>query len=340
MTAKPLSAIATFMSHETTAYVLKRLAQAALVIFLVSILSFLALKLSPGDCFTELLQDPKTPKKVVADLRARFNYDLPVTEQYVIWLGSALKGDLGVRCQGLSPVTPLILERAGNTLIMAIASLVTTWLLGIPLGIYCAVRQNTWGDRVVQFLSYGVQGFPSFILAIILLMFAQNTSLFPVGGMTSINFSDLSPLGKILDIGHHLILPTLTLTIISFASLQRIMRGNLLDVLRQDYIKTARAKGLSENKIIYVHALRNAVNPLITLLGFEFAGLLSGAFITETFFSWPGLGKLLLQATLEKDVNLVMAGLTLGTLMLVLGNLFADLLLKAVDPRIKLGDQD
>jgi peptide/nickel transport system permease protein len=336
MTVKPIAAIANFLSHDTTAYVLKRLAQAALVIFLVSILSFLALKLSPGDCFTELLQDPKTPKKVVADLRARFNYDLPVFEQYVIWLGSALKGDLGVRCQGLTPVTPLILERAGNTLIVAISSLVTTWMIGIPLGIYCAVRQNTWSDRIVQFLSYTMQGFPSFILAIFLLMFAQNSSLFPVGGMTSINYSDLSPLGKSLDIGHHLILPTLTLTILGFASLQRIMRGNLLDVLRQDYIKTARAKGLPENKIIYVHALRNAVNPLITLLGFEFAGLLSGAFITETFFNWPGLGKLLLQATLEKDVNLVMAGLTLGTLMLVIGNLLADLVLKAVDPRIKL----
>ncbi|CAN1213113.1 ABC transporter permease [Tumidithrix helvetica PCC 7403] len=340
MTVKPISAIATFFTNETTAYVLKRLAQAVLVIFLVSILSFFALKLSPGDCFTELLQNPSTPKKVVTDLRARLNYDLPFIEQYGLWLGSALQGDLGVRCQGLAPVTPLILERAGNTLIMAIASLVTTWVIGIPLGIFCAVRQNTWSDRIVQFLSYAVQGFPSFILAIFLLMFAQNSSLFPVGGMTSINYSDLSPLGKILDIAHHLVLPTLTLTILSFASLQRIMRGNLLDVLRQDYIKTARAKGMPENKVIYVHALRNAINPLITLLGFEFASLLSGAFITEFFFNWPGLGKLLLQATLEKDVNLVMAGLTLGTLMLVIGNLLADLLLKAVDPRIKLDSQD
>ncbi|MEI6065663.1 MAG: ABC transporter permease [Pseudanabaena sp. ELA748] len=137
-----------------------------------------------------------------------------------------------------------------------------------------------------------------------------------------------------------MILPILTLTIVSFAGLQRIMRGSLLDVLRQDYIKTARAKGLPENKVIYVHALRNAINPLITLLGFEFGGLLGGAFITEFFFSWPGLGKLLLDATKEKDTNLVMAGLMLGTLMLVVGNLIGDLLLKVVDPRIKLDDMD
>lgn len=336
MAVRAASPLISFLFSDTTAYVLKRFAQAALVVFLVSILSFLMLKLSPGDCFTELLNSPTTPKELVNQLRERLSYDKPLLVQYFVWLGNTLKGDLGVRCQGLAPVTPLILSRAGNTLIMALASLVTTWAIAIPLGIFCAVKQNTWIDRIVQLLSYALQGFPSFVLAILLLMVAQNTSLFPVGGMTSIDYADLSPLGKILDIGHHLILPTLTLTIVGFAGLQRLMRGNLLDVLRQDYIKTARAKGLPENRIIYIHALRNAVNPMVTLLGYEFAGLLSGAFITEFFFSWPGLGKLLLQGTLEKDVNLVMAGLTLGTLMLVIGNLIADLLLKAVDPRIRL----
>jgi peptide/nickel transport system permease protein len=271
-------------------------------------------------------------------MRARFNYDQPIPVQYGIWLSKAVTGDLGVRCQGLSPVAPLLLERAGNTFIMSLTSLLTTWLIAIPLGIYCAVKQNTWSDRLIQVVSYGVQGFPSFILAILLLMLAQNSGLFPIGGMTSIDHSDLSPIGKILDIGHHLILPALTLTIVSFAGLQRLMRGSLLDVLRQDYIRTARAKGLAENRVIYVHALRNAVNPLITLLGFEFASLLSGAFLTEYFFNWPGLGRLLLQGTLEKDVNLVMAGLMLGTIMLVIGNLLADLALKAVDPRIELQD--
>jgi peptide/nickel transport system permease protein len=232
------------------------------------------------------------------------------------------------------------MERAGNTLLMAIASFITTWAIAIPLGIASAVRQNTFSDRAVQVGSYGLQAFPSFVLAIIFLMVAQNTSLFPVGGMTSINHNDLNWWGKILDIGYHLILPTLTLTVISLAGLQRLMRANLLDVLRQDYIKMARAKGLPEDRVIYVHALRNAVNPMITLLGFEFAGLLSGAFITEYFFNWPGLGKLMLQGILEKDVNLVMAGLMLGTVMLVIGNLLADLMLKAVDPRIRLEEMD
>jgi peptide/nickel transport system permease protein len=135
-----------------------------------------------------------------------------------------------------------------------------------------------------------------------------------------------------------MILPTLALSITSFPGLQRLTRGQLLDVLRQDYIQTARAKGLPENKVIYVHALRNAINPLITLLGFEFAGLLSGAFIAEFFFNWPGLGRLILQSIMAKDWYLVMGSLMMGAAMLIIGNLLADLLLKFVDPRIKLAD--
>ena len=145
-------------------------------------------------------------------------------------------------------------------------------------------------------------------------------------------------LGKILDIGWHLILPTLALSITSFAGLQRITRGEFLDVLRQDYIQTARAKGLSEGRVLYVHALRNAINPLITLLGFEFASLLGGAFITENYFSWPGLGRLTLQAVQSQDLYLVMASLMMGGVMLILGNLLADLALKGIDPRIKLSE--
>ena len=194
-------------------------------------------------------------------------------------------------------------------------------------------------DKVLRVISYIGQGFPSFITALILLIIAQNTSpLFPIGGMTSINYSELSPLGQVLDIGWHMILPTIALSITSFAGLQRLTRGQLLDVLRQDYIQTARAKGLPENKVLYVHALRNAINPLITLLGFEFASLLSGSFIAEFFFNWPGLGRLTLQAVQAQDWYVVMGSLMMGATMLIIGNLLADLLLKVADPRIKLED--
>jgi peptide/nickel transport system permease protein len=232
----------------------------------------------------------------------------------------------------------LLWERVPATLLLAFSSLIVTWAVAVPMGIIGAVNQNRWSDRILRIISYIGQGFPSFIAALLLLIFAQNTApLFPVGDMTSIDFNDLTPLGKILNIGWHMILPTIALSITSFAGLQRITRGQLLDVLRQDYIQTARAKGLPENRVIYVHALRNAVNPLITLLGFEFAALLSGAFITEYFFNWPGLGRLIYQALLAQDIYLVMASLMMGATMLIVGNLLADLLLKVVDPRIKLG---
>jgi peptide/nickel transport system permease protein len=236
-------------------------------------------------------------------------------------------------------VASLLWERVPATLLMAIASLIVTWAIAIPLGIVAAVNQNRTVDRVLQVISYTGQGFPSFITALLLLFLAQNTSpLFPVGGMTSIDHADLPWWGKIIDYCWHLILPTVALSVTSFAGLQRLMRGQFLDVLRQDYIRTARAKGLPDDRVIYVHALRNAVNPLVTLLGFEFASLLSGAFIAEFFFNWPGLGKLTLEAVNNQDLYLVMASLMMGAALLIVGNLLADLLLKAVDPRIKLED--
>ena len=176
---------------------------------------------------------------------------------------------------------------------------------------------------------------PSFFFAVLLLIFAVRTGWFPVGGLTSANFADMGFFRQILDITHHLILPVTVLFTLSLAGLQRQMRANMLDVLDSDYVKFARAKGLSETQIIYKHALRNAVNPLITLLGFEFAGLLSGAALTEYVFQYPGLGRLILEAILKSDINLVMASLMMGAIMLVIGNMIADILLVITDPRVK-----
>jgi peptide/nickel transport system permease protein len=328
------------VTSDTFIYVVKRILEALLTLLLASALSFFIMQLAPGDYVTSLEANPKISDDRIKELRQQFGLDKSWIEQYFIWLWNIVfRGDFGTSFPYQRSVASLLWERVPATLLMAITSLVATWLIAIPLGIIAAVKQNKATDRVLQVLSYAGQGFPSFITALFLLFFAQTTSpLFPVGGMTSIYHNDLSLPGKILDIGWHLILPTIALSVTSFAGLQRITRGELLDVLRQDYIQTARAKGLPENKVIYVHALRNAINPLITLLGFELAGLLSGAFITETFFSWPGLGKLTLQALMNQDVPLAMASLMMGAAMLIIGSLFSDLLLKAVDPRIKLGD--
>jgi peptide/nickel transport system permease protein len=324
------------ITSDTTAYVLKRLLQAIITLFLASALSFAIIQLAPGDYLDTLKANPKISPERIEQLRQQFGLDRPPIEQYWRWLRNIVVGNFGTSFVYQRSVASLLWERVPATLLLAIASILITWGVAIPLGIVGAVNQNRRIDQVLQVLSYIGQGFPSFITALLLLIFAQNTPLFPVGNMTSIDHTDLSPVGKVLDIGWHMILPSIALSITSFAGLQRIMRGNLLDVLRQNYIQTARAKGLPENRVIYVHALRNAINPLVTLLGFEFASLLSGAFIAEYFFNWPGLGRLILQAVQAQDLYLVMASLMMGAVMLIIGNLIADLLLKVVDPRIQL----
>ncbi|MBW4520534.1 MAG: ABC transporter permease [Scytolyngbya sp. HA4215-MV1] len=328
------------ITSETFIFVVKRLLQALLTLFLASALSFFIIQLAPGDYLDTLRENPKISPERIEQLRQQFGLDKPWHIQYFLWIRQILtQGNFGTSFVYQRSVASLLWERVPATLLLAVSSLVVTWAIAIPMGIIGAVNQNRWSDRLLRVISYMGQGFPSFITALLLLILAQNLSpLFPVGDMTSIDYADLTPLGKILDIGWHMILPTIALSITSFAGLQRITRGELLDVLRQDYIQTARAKGLPENKVIYVHALRNAINPLITLLGFEFASLLSGAFISEFFFNWPGLGRLTLQAVLAQDLYLLMASLMMGAVMLIVGNLLADLLLKGVDPRIQLID--
>lgn len=327
-----------FFLSDTFAFIVKRILQGLLTLLLASMLCFIIIQLAPGDYLNTLQSNPKISPERIEQLRQQFGLDRPWYEQYFRWLWQVVtQGNFGRSFVYNRDVSSLLWERVPATLLLAVSSLVVTWAIAIPLGIIGAVNQNRPIDRVLRVLSYTGQGFPSFIAALLLLILAQNTApLFPVGDMTSVYHADLTPLGKVLDIGWHLILPTLALSITGFAGLQRITRGQLLDVLRQDYIQTARAKGLPEQKVIYVHALRNAVNPLITLLGLEFATLLSGAFITEYFFNWPGLGRLILQAFFVQDLYLVMGSLMMGATMLIVGNLLADLLLKFVDPRISL----
>ncbi len=309
--------------------------EALITLLLASALSFAIMQLAPGNYLDNLKADPQISLERLQELERQFGLDKSPVEQYVRWLWQIIRyGNFGTSFVYQRSVASLLWERLPATLLLSLSSIVLTWGVAIPLGIWAAVNQDRWSDRLLRILSYLGQGFPSFITALLLLFLAQSTPLFPVGGMTSLYYDDLPWVAKVLDIGWHLILPTLALTLTSFAGLQRLMRGNLLDVLRQNYIQTARAKGLPESRVIYVHALRNAINPLITLLGFEFASLLSGAFIAEFFFNWPGLGRLILQAVTAQDIYVVMASLMMGALMLIIGNLLADLLLRWADPRI------
>ena len=234
-------------------------------------------------------------------------------------------------------VARVILERAGNTVLLNVLVMFFSWLVAIPLGIYAALHWRSTLDRLMTAFAAIGMSFPSFVLALLMLMAVVNYNIpLPIGGLVSDNFDRLGPLEKVGDMAMHLILPVFILTIGGLSSIQRQMRGNLLDVLGSEYIRTARAKGLPENQVIYKHAVRTAINPLVTMLGYEFAGLLGGSLLVEMVLNYPGLGRLMYQAAIETDTNLVMASLIMSAGMLVLGNLLADIFLKVVDPRIEL----
>ncbi len=316
-------------------YIFKRIIQTIPLLIIVSLISFFIIRLSPVDPLAELKLNPSISPETVEKERQRLGLDKPVIIQYGKWAFSFIKGDLGVTSTG-EKVSQKLKERIPNTLLLTSIVIFLTWLVGVPLGIIAAVKWKTPIDRILTVLTSIGMAIPSFFFAVLLLLFAVKTGWFPIGGLTSPNFSDLSFGGKFIDIAYHLVLPVFVLFTISLAGLQRQMRANMLDVLDSDYVKFARAKGLPESVVIYKHALRNAVNPMITLLGFEFAGLLSGAALTEYVFQYPGLGRLILEAVLKSDINLVMASLMMGAVMLILGNLIADILLIITDPRIRV----
>lgn len=316
-------------------YILKRILQTIPLLIIVSLISFFIIRLSPVDPLAELKLNPSISKETLQRETQRLGLDKPIIVQYFLWAKAFLKGDLGVTSTG-EKVSAKLIERIPNTLLLTTLVIFLTWIVGVPLGIIAALRWRTTFDRMLTVLTSIGMAIPSFFFAILLLIFAVKTGWFPAGGLTSYNFEDMSLPAKIWDITHHLVLPTTVLFTISLAGLQRQMRANLLDVLESDYVKFARAKGLSEFKVIYKHALRNAINPMITLLGFEFASLLSGAALTEYVFQYPGLGRLILEAVLKSDINLVMASLMMGAFMLILGNLIADILLIITDPRIRI----
>lgn len=315
-------------------YILKRILQLIPLLVIVSIISFFIIRLSPIDPLAELRLNPSISKETLQAETQRLGLDKPIIVQYGKWAGSFIRGDLGITSSG-EKVSDKLKERIPNTLLLTTIVIFMSWLTGVPLGILGAVYHKTRFDRILTILSSVGMAIPSFFFAILLLIFAVKTSMFPVGGLTSFDFDEMSFWGKFADLTKHLVLPVTVLFTISIAGIQRQMRANMLEVLDSEYIKFARAKGLSESKIIFKHALRNALNPMITLLGFEFAGLLSGAALTEYVFQYPGLGRLILEAVMKSDINLVMASLMMGSIMLVLGNLLADIMLIFTDPRIR-----
>jgi peptide/nickel transport system permease protein len=317
-------------------FLLRRLAQMIPLLLGITLISFVVMQLAPGDFLSQMQQDPRISPAAIEELRRQYGLDRPWYQQYLLWLANAARLNFGYSLAYHVPVTTLIGERMFNTFVLSLASLIFAWTLAIPLGIIAAVRRNSWIDRVASFFSFAGISIPGFFFALLLLLFAQRTGWFPVGGMRSVDWDMLTPWGQFLDLLHHLALPTLVLGIQGLAGIMRQMRGNILDTLRENYVIAARARGLPERRVIVKHAARNAINPLITVFGYSLAGLLSGAALVESVMAWPGLGRLILEAVQGRDLYLVMGSFVMGSLLLLLGNLVGDILLALTDPRIKL----
>ncbi len=316
-------------------YILRRLLQAVPLLLGVSALTFLVLKLAPGDFLNTMAENPAISAEMIESMRHRFGLDQPWWVQYAYYLRNLfLHFDFGESFSRHQPVFAVLREGLGNTLLLATAAALVTWCLAIPLGVIAAVRQFSWVDKSLSVLSFMWLSIPEVLSGLLLLFLAARTGWFPVGGMHSLDYDDLDAIGKLWDVLRHLLLPALVGGLIPLAGRMRQMRANLLDVLRLDYVTTARAKGLDERTVVFRHALRNAINPLITLFGYTLGSLVSGSFIAEVIFAWPGLGRITLDALLTKDQYLVMGSVLMAAAVLVAGNLVADLLLAIADPRI------
>ena len=318
-------------------HIAQRICSTILLLLAVSFFTFWLMHSTPGNYFDSLRMNPQISQDTIDRYERLYHLKDPLLVQYAHWVLNILHGEWGYSFYYNVPVTHVLGGRLFNTFILSFTSLILTWGVAIPLGIWAALRRNQWVDRILSVLSFAAFSTPSFFLAVLVLYAASRWGTLPLGGMHSPNYDDLNIAGKIWDTAIHLVIPATVLSLSSMASLQRIMRGNMLGVLRQQYILAARAKGLPEGIVIYRHALRNAFNPLVTLLGYEFAALLSGAALIEIVCSWPGLGSLLLTAVRSKDVYLVMSSTLLASILLIVGNILADILLTLVDPRIRYG---
>jgi peptide/nickel transport system permease protein len=316
-------------------YIARRLLQIIPILLAVTLLSFAVMQLAPGNYLDTLRGQPTIRPETIERLTREFGLDKPWYVQYGRWLINALQGNFGYSFTYKIPIFTLIGQRLYYTFILSFWSMVIAWLIAIPLGIYCARHRNSWLDRFFSFLSYSLIALPGFFVALLCLILAYKTGKLPLGGATSVGYESLGQWDKIKDTAWHMLIPVFVLGVRGVAGLLRQMRGNVLDVLSEQYILAARARGLSERKVLWKHAFRNSVNPLITLFGFELSGLLSGAALVEIVLAWPGLGRLLLEAVQSRDIFLAMGSFVMGTVLLVLGNLVADLILAFTDPRIR-----
>lgn len=323
------------------ALIVRRVGNGALLLFAVLILNFLLLHLAPGDVADTIAGDMGgADAEVMEEIRTRFGLDKPFHHQLGLYLARLAQGDLGYSYFFQTPVTELVLERLAATLLLVVSAQVLAIVIGTVLGVIAARKPNGATSHAVTLLALFGYSAPVFWTGIMLIiLFCSIVPIFPVGGMVDVRVEG-SWFVRGLDVLHHLVLPMVTLASIFLALYSRLARASMLDVLGSDYVRTARAKGLSEFVVVYKHALRNALGPVVTLAGLQFSQIISGAVLVETVFSWPGLGSLALQSILARDTPTILGILFFSSLVVVVANLLTDLVYSLVDPRIKLGERN
>ena len=319
------------------ALVARRLLQAVVIVAISATATFLLVQLAPGDAVSNMIDNPRIPPEVRERWRVRWGLDRPMHEQYVLYLRNVARGDLGWSFSQSRPVIDAIAEAVPRTLLLMGVGLLGAFVLGVATGVVRAGRRGSVADRALGAGTLFFYSMPEFWLAIMaMLVFAYWLPIFPTSGMTTpVLYDYMSLAGKVADRLAHLVLPTATLVLLTAAIIARYQRAALLDVATQDFVRTARAKGLPERAVLWRHILRNALLPVITLLGLSLPHLVGGTVFIEQVFAWPGMGRLVVGAIAGRDHALVMAIVVLGSVLVTLGSLMADLLYMVADPRFR-----
>jgi len=316
-------------------YISRRLLHAILLLLAVSFFSFLLLQLAPGDFFDAMRLNPQISQHTVESIRSEYGLDRPLPIRYERWLRAMLKGNLGYSVASNSAVAPLLRVRARNTLLLSGTATLLAWLLALPIGVWSAAKRGSWVDRIGSVATSTILTVPDLLLFLGLLLLAARTGWFPTGGMFSPGVDDLGFWAKAKDAAFHLALPALGLAVVMMPVLVRHVRSATIEALESPFIRAARGHGIPRGRLLFRYALPAASNPLISLLGFSVATMLSTSMLAEVVLSWPGLGPLLVESIFSRDVYVVVAIVMLSSVFLVMGNLLADLLLFASDPRIR-----
>lgn len=325
-----------------TAYILRRCLLAIPTLLIISLIGFFIIQLPEGDFLDRKIQEleemygDSSSIARIDEIRARYGLDKPMWQQYINWITGFMVGDFGESFEYEMEVNELIWDRIGFTLLISIGALIFTYLVAIPLGIYSASHQYQWSDHTLTFLSFIGMSIPGFLLALALMVFVFEMFQIPLFGLFSAEYEGMPwSWGKFIDLLKHLWIPVIVVGLNGTAGLMRIMRGNLLDILGQPFIQTARAKGLKESVVVVKHAVRIAINPLITIFGMSLPNILSGSTIVSIVLGLPTVGPLLLRSLLSEDIYLAGTLLMMFSIMLIIGNILADIALAWVDPRIR-----